>query len=664
MLHAICEFAKQKGFSAEPGFKTKRVHWLLCFNNTGKFIGVVSQMTPGAKDGRGRLFPRCPDLSQPEIKAGGSGCRHFLVDSLEVIALLTKDGNPDAKLKAKHDYFSNLLRQAGENVPEPAFIRLADALDDTAMLASIRDEVTSGGHAGKPTDVATFAIPMESSDETRCVVESDNWHDWWRARRLELAQKRRAGKRPTKSSKSKTTASVPVEMRCLLSGELVVPAATHDKIEGLSDVGGLSMGDSLISFKQPSFCSFGLDQSANAAISEEMVATYRQTLNDLIANHSSKLAGAKVVYWFIGKTDVAPEDDPVQLLLRGADFGDAIGNDEPDAPRGASRRAEVQALGRARELLNAVRTGKQSDLANLRFNALSLSGNSGRVVVRDWMEGSFEELAQNVVRWFDALEITGIAGGDSADIAGLELLVTCALAERKRDQKYKDWVKPLGSVRESLWHASIGGGGVSESAAKRALLQHRAAVVNGQVAAALDPDGEKRPLRLATLYARMGLMKAWLNLNQPIEECTMEPILKEDHPSAVYQFGRLVAVLADLQREALRKESGETVKSSVVDRYYIAASVTPRLKFNQLVSMSNHHLRKLEQSDATRAAARAIKNRIADIHGRIDDARLPAVTGLDEQCLFALGYYQQIARMNADRSRAAAAKRVDTADAK
>lgn len=664
MLHAICEFAEQKGISAEPGFKTKRVRWLLSFNNVGKFTGVVPQTTPGENDARGRLFQRCPDLSQPEIKAGGLGCRHFLVDSLEVVALLTKDDEANAKLRVKHRYFTDLVRQAGKKVPELAsFISLADALDDGATLVAIRGALTSGGHAAKPTDAATFAIPTGSSHEARPVVELENWHNWWREFRANLGQKRRAGKRPTKSSKSKTAPSVPLYMRCLLTGELVVPAATHEKIEGLSDVGGLPMGDSLVSFKQPSFCSFGLKQSANAAMSEEVVATYRQTLNHLILNQSRKLAGAKVVYWYVGDREPSQQEDLIASVFAGVDFGDA--DVKENAESGIeSARTEAQAHGSARKMLEAILTGTRPRLARCRYRALTLSANLGRVVVRDWMEGQFEQLAENVVRWFGAVEISRVTGNGSANIPRLELLMTCTLPERKRDQKYKDWVKPIGSVGESLWRASVGGGLLSQSAAMRALLQHRNAVVNGEVAAALDPDGDNRPLRLATLYARLGLLKAYLNLNQPLENCQMEPILKEDHPSAVYQFGRLVAVFADLQREALRKESGETVKSSVVDRYYIAASTTPRLRFNQLVSLSNHHIRKLEQSESTQGAARAIRNRIADIHGRIDDALLPTTTKLDEQCLFALGYYQQIARMNADLARAAAAKRSQATDTK
>jgi hypothetical protein len=83
-------------------------------------------------------------------------------------------------------------------------------------------------------------------------------------------------------------------MRCLLSGDLVEPLATHNKIEGLSDVGGLSMGDALTSFDKDAFTSFGLQQGANAAMGEAMVKVYVSALNHLIRHRSYRFAGTKV----------------------------------------------------------------------------------------------------------------------------------------------------------------------------------------------------------------------------------------------------------------------------------------------------------------------------------------------------------------------------------
>ena len=112
----------------------------------------------------------------------------------------------------------------------------------------------------------------------------------------------------------------------------------------------------------------------------------------------------------------------------------------------------------------------------------------------------------------------------------------------------------------------------------------------------------------------------------------MTAYLNEEHPHPAYQCGRLMAVLADLQRAAL----GD-VGAGIVQRYYSAASSTPALVLGRLTRTSQFHLSKLDAG-----LAYWFNGRIADIWARIENS-LPATLTLEEQSLFALGYYQQIA---------------------
>lgn len=107
--------------------------------------------------------------------------------------------------------------------------------------------------------------------------------------------------------------------------------------------------------------------------------------------------------------------------------------------------------------------------------------------------------------------------------------------------------------------------------------------------------------------------------------------LNPDHPEAAYQCGRLMAVLANLQRGALGN-----VGAGVVQRYYSAASATPALVFGRLLRSAQFHLNKLSGR-----LAYWHEERIAEVTSRIE--RIPATLSLEEQSLFALGYYQQIA---------------------
>lgn len=116
----------------------------------------------------------------------------------------------------------------------------------------------------------------------------------------------------------------------------------------------------------------------------------------------------------------------------------------------------------------------------------------------------------------------------------------------------------------------------------------------------------------------------------------MTAYLNPDHPAAAYHCGRLLAVLANLQRAAL----GD-VGAGVVQRYYAAASQTPGLILGRLVSNARNHLGKLDGR-----LAYWYENQIADVMSRLQDSA-PRILDLEGQGLFALGYYQQLAALRA-----------------
>jgi CRISPR-associated protein Csd1 len=152
------------------------------------------------------------------------------------------------------------------------------------------------------------------------------------------------------------------------------------------------------------------------------------------------------------------------------------------------------------------------------------------------------------------------------------------------------------------------------------------------------------PATLSLLYTRMGLMKAYHLRNSPKEggkqmSSDLNCYLNEEHPHPAYHSGRLMAVFADLQHSAL----GD-VGAGVVQRYYAAASATPALVLGRLARTSQFHLNKLDPG-----LAHWYENKIAGIWCRIKDA-VPSALNLEEQSLFALGYYQQIASRRPDKS--------------
>ncbi len=587
MLELFVNYAQEHGLETEPGFKSKWVRWAICFDAQGNFLDLVELGDVGSKNNPGQMFPKCPDLSQPELTSGKETRCHFLIEAAEVVALYGKE-EPTQKTREKHDYFIGLLRQAKAAVPELAL--LSEKLAPSETLDAIQRRMAQKTQPKlKPTDKVTFRVgPV-------FPVESDAWHDWWRSFRSRLAPKAPSAEDPNGTARSSLST-----MRCFVSGAAVSPAPTHPKIEGLADAGGQPSGSSLIGFDKESFTSYGLDQSANAAVSEEAAAAYRAGLNGLLRTHSTRLVGAKVVHWFKGR--VPQEDDPLAWLQAPPEI------------------EELSAQKRARDLWNAVRDGGRPELSDNVYYALTLSGSGGRVMIRDWMQGRFETLVGNIAVWFEDLSITHRDGGKLASPPKFLAVLGATV------RALEDLASPLIA---KLWRSATRDEPIPYSMLAQALLR-----VRGDFLQNHPPN-----------HARMGLIKAYHLRKQrqdggELMTADLYPFLNEQHPHPAYQCGRLMAAMAALQHAAL----GD-VGAGIVQRYYAAASSTPALVLGRLVRTSQFHLNKLDPG-----LAHWFEDRIAGIWGRIKD-NPPRTLNLEEQSLFAMGYYQQLAQrlVNSDR---------------
>jgi CRISPR-associated protein Csd1 len=571
MLHQVVEYAQRQELAAEPGFAPKSARWAILCTASGKYQGLVEVGDTSLKRNPGRHFSKAPDLSQPEMKAGGITKSHFLIDTAGVVAGYGKDAPEE-----KHQYFVELLEQAKSSMPVLGAV--ANMLRGEDNLAGLRKALEQ--RKAKATDKVTFQI------DGQFPADSDEWHPWWREFRRGLQTSKEQG-RKVKSAK----------MLCFLTGELVEPAATHPKITGLTSVGGLAMGDVLIGFKQESFRSYGLEQSANAAMSELAAKGYQAGLNDLIANHSVMLAGTLVTHWF--RTRIAMKDDPMDWIMLPSEADD------------------LNAQVRARKLIESIRSGQRVDLASNTYYALTISSNGGRVVIRDWMEGDFTDLVENVNRWFSDLEIVHRDGGGSAKPPKFGAVLAALVRE------LKDVAPPM-AVK--LYRVAAAGEPIPLAAMTQALARVRVDVIQGE-----------RPN-----HARMGLIKAyhvrkWRQEGGSMQG-QMKPELSRNLQDRAYQCGRLMAVLSGLQAEAL-----PDVKAGVIQRYYAAASTTPALVFGRLVRGAQPHLSKLI-SDQKKGLKIWYERQMSEICGKIGTS-MPATLSLEDQSLFALGYYQQLAAL-------------------
>ena len=567
MLNEILAYAERTGLKSEPGFTVKTAKWAIFINEQAEISGI----TPLGDGKNGLTFNHCPDLSQGEMIAGGVTRSQFLIESLAVVALFYKADIEETELRkfqTKRHYFIQQLELASKDYPELALA--ATALKNQEQLEKLQNLIENQQPKPKSTDSVTLLI------NESYPLKSTAWHNWWR-------KQRQPDNAIDDKKKSVST------MRCLFTGAAIEPVETHPKIKGLSSVGGLGTGDVLMAFDKEAFQSFGLSKSTNAATDEITAKSYAETFNKLITDQSIRLVNGLAVYW----------------------FGHALENDDDDMLAELENPTEPLAgqSTRPKQLLEAVKTGQRPDLLDNYYYVLTVSGQAGRVMVRDWQQGQLIELLENISAWFDDLQIIDRNGGKLTSPPKFLAVVGCLVRD------LKDAPAPL--INE-LWRTALNKNKpIPYTAFAQALLESRKAIINEE----------------AQNHARMGLIKAYHIRNKGDQH--MSTNLNPEHPNPAYQCGRLLAVLADLQYAAL----GD-VGAGVIQRYYTATSQTPALRIGQLMSNAKNHLSKVGGG-----LAFEFENRLSEIMSRMTS--IPKILDLEEQSLFALGYYQQLAEIRA-----------------
>jgi CRISPR-associated protein Csd1 len=395
-------------------------------------------------------------------------------------------------------------------------------------------------------------------------------------------------------------------MQCLVCGnERPVLDRLQAKLKGVP--GGQTSGTSIISANAEAFESYGLEASLIAPTCADCGERFTKALNELLGGEGSSLrmGGSAFAFW---------TREPTQF-----DFFSFMDEPQPE---------------QVRALIESVRTGRQApymdEARQNRFYATALSGSGGRAVVREWIDVTVPEAQESLGRWFRRQAIVDAASGELRYFSLRSL--AGATVRDLRD------VSPPTS--RSLLRAALAGTPLPLDLLFAAVRRTRA---EQRVTA---PQAALIKLVLASLPGRTE------------EEQMVE--LQPEHPSRGYQCGRLLAVLESVQRAAL-----PGIKAGIVDRFYGSASSSPGGVFPRLVRGAQPHLGKLERD--RKAAHVALQQRLEEVLGHLPE--FPKVLSLEEQGLFALGYYHQRAadaarrREAAERRRAGVASTEDERDA-
>ena len=113
-----------------------------------------------------------------------------------------------------------------------------------------------------------------------------------------------------------------------------------------------------------------------------------------------------------------------------------------------------------------------------------------------------------------------------------------------------------------------------------------------------------------------------------------------ENKSPAYLCGRLLAVLESVQYAAI-----PGANTTITDRFFGTASSAPASVFGRLVRGAQPHLSKLRRD--RRGTYEALRKRIEEILGGLKT--YPKTLTLEQQGVFGLGYYHQLAADRAAR---------------
>ena len=377
---------------------------------------------------------------------------------------------------------------------------------------------------------------------------------------------------------------------CLVSGKRGVVAKLHPAVKGVQ--GTNTTGGNIVSFNFPSACSFGKTQGANAPIGEEAAFKYATALNSLLGKDSRQkisVGDATAVFW--SEKNSVLEDE----------FLDLFGEPAKDNPDKDNPDKGVDAVER---LLTSVKTGAFSPTEETtRFYVLGLAPNSARISVRFWHIGTVAEMERRFADWFEDLRVAH--GVNDKEHLSLSILLLSIARYNKDKQKWKENIPS--NLAGAIMRSILSGSPLPDTLLNAVLVRIKA----------------EREIS----YPRAKLLKAYLNRKSKERKITVS--LDKENTDVAYCLGRLFATLEKIQEEA-----NPGINATIRDKFYASASSAPNTVFGNLMRLKNHHLAKLPQGRTI-----YFEKLLGEVISKF--ASFPAHLSLDEQGMFAIGYYHQ-----------------------
>lgn len=381
---------------------------------------------------------------------------------------------------------------------------------------------------------------------------------------------------------------------CLVSGEREQYAKLFPQVTGLP--GAQSSGASLVSCNVSSFGSYGQKISTAGPISQEAADKAGAALAYVLKSrdHSVRVGSDLLGFWTDAET---PETNALfsswftgRLPQEDGDVRDAV-----------------------KDALDCIRRGRKpvSIPSDTRYHLLGIAPYQGRLAVRFYETDSLGNLMESIKLFLQDTEMIGV------ERCSIRSIMEQTAAQGKADNISS-------ALMTSTMRAMLKGSAFPAALYQQILLRMRADHGSNNVWDA----GQRAAILRACLIREVRRRST-----SPIPlERSITVSLNEQNTNEGYLLGRLFAILEKIQSDA----NGDT-NATIRDRYMSAAATTPARVFPQLMRLSTHHLKKIEQ-----VAFKVVSDRrIQEVMELVGDRGFPKTLSYDDQGCFYIGYYQQ-----------------------
>lgn len=572
ILQALYDYYQRKGDLAPQGYEWKEIPFLIVIDENGSFVNLEDTRTIEGKNKR---------------------AKNYLV-----IKNLHSTGKNAWKIaNVFWDHYGYVLAQAKEKDENKTQEQLKDdALNQHGSFIKLVSDLANK----HPENMQFEAVNkfLNLPEQIAKVKENEIWKDCSKIPGCNLSFRivgelklvaEHADLQTLTIAKSKETEDEEFESLdgvCLITGEKGPIAILHTT----TPIQGGNSSGKLVGFQKKSgYDSYYKEQGANASVSKKAEAAYTTALNVLLekdSNNKLKLSDMTILFWAEKETD---------FENKFPFFFAAPNKDDPD--RNAR---EIKAL------FDSIHSGKSNNNGDTSFYILGIAPNAARISVRFWRTGKVKDFAEKIVLHFTDLDIIHGKNDEREYFTLFNLLSNIAFEYKVEN------VPP--NLAGKMVECIIDGSQYPATLQQQCIRRVRADKIINRIRAAI--------------------LKAYLNRKNRIyinNEKQITMALDRENSNQGYLCGRLFAVLEKVQEEAQPR-----INTTIKDRFYGAASSTPVTVFGRLISLTNHHLAKLNPGRKTN-----LEKLIQEVMASVSSNGVPAHLSLDDQSRFAIGYYHQ-----------------------